>query len=205
MTRGKATQGPKTETTQTRYGDLVDAATHLFSEHGYERTTVRMIADVMGVKSGSLYSHIQSKEEVLRRIVLSCAEDLLVGVRSVIDESQSPEQRLRAICRAHLRMLQDRRAEVTIYFDEWHRLGAEPRGRVVELRSEYEQLLRAVVEEGIETGEFGNVDVRGAVLVVVSALNWAYKWYDTKGPLSPEELADVFVDVVLSGLRRRPD
>jgi TetR/AcrR family transcriptional regulator, cholesterol catabolism regulator len=205
LTRRKVTLQRMPETTQTRYGDLLEVATQLFSEHGYERTTVRMIADAMGVQSGSLYSHIKSKEEILRRIVLSAAEDVVTEVRAVIDESQTPEQRLRAICRAHLRLLQDHRARVTIYFDEWQKIQPDARERVVALRDEYEGLLQDVVEEGIRAGDFGPVDVRGAVLLTVSALNWAYKWYDPEGPLSPEQLGDRFVDILLNGLHRRPD
>ncbi|MQA81835.1 MAG: TetR family transcriptional regulator [Streptosporangiales bacterium] len=188
---------------QSRYGDLLDAATKLFSEHGYERTTVRMIANEMGVQSGSLYSHIKSKEEVLRRIVIACAESLMVRVEDARDRSETPEERLRAMCRAHMRVQQEEKAAVTIYFDEWHKLDEESREYIVELRRRYEQELAEVVEEGIERGDFGPVDVRGAVLVILSALNWAYTWYRPDGRLSPEEIADLFVDVIVEGLRRR--
>lgn len=201
--RSQAAEGAPGEL-PARYVDLVEVATRLFSEHGYERTTVRTIADEMGIKSGSLYSHIRSKEDILRRIVLGCAEAILVGVRGVITDSQTPEERLRAICRAHLGMIRNERREVTIYFDEWQKLDPETRARVVALRNEYERLLTEVIEEGVERGDFGPVDVRFAVLTLVSSLNWSYRWYDPAGPLGPEAVADGFVDIVLSGLRRRP-
>jgi AcrR family transcriptional regulator len=188
---------------QSRYSDLLDAATKLFSEHGYERTTVRMIADEMGVQSGSLYSHIKSKEEVLRHIVIACAETLMERVEAAREHSDTPDEQLRAMCRAHMLVQQENKAAVTIYFDEWQKLDAEARERIVALRRQYEQMLTQVVASGVERGDFGPVDVRGAVLVVLSALNWAYTWYRPDGRLSPEEIADVFVGILLDGLRRR--
>lgn len=186
-----------------RFGDLVDIATRLFSELGYERTTVRNIADEMGIKSGSLYSHIRSKEDVLRLIVLDCAEAVLVGVRAVITDSQTPTERLRAMCRAHLGMIQARRDEVTIYFDEWRKLDEATQAQVVALRDEYENLLAEAIRDGVDRGAFGPVDARRAALLLVSALNWAYKWYDPAGPLRPEEVADSYVDIILNGLLPR--
>src|SRR5919108_745303 len=47
---------------RARYQDLLAIATDLFASRGYERTTVRELADAMGIESGSLYSHISSKE-----------------------------------------------------------------------------------------------------------------------------------------------
>jgi AcrR family transcriptional regulator len=201
----RTTQAPQQtpEPVQSRYGDLLDVATTLFSEHGYERTTVRMIADAMGVQSGSLYSHIKSKEELLRQIVVACAEQLMLGVNQAMAAADTPEDQLRAICRAHMRVQQEEKAAVTIYFDEWQKLDEETRDYIVGLRRDYEKLLAGVIEEGIAEGVFGPVDVRGAVLVVLSALNWAYTWYKPDGSLSPEQIADVFVGIVLDGVRTR--
>src|SRR5919198_564101 len=73
MATPRARRGPRPK----RYRDLIDIATDLFSQLGYEGTSVRKIADRMGVKSASLYSHIDSKEKVLREIVLDVADEFL--------------------------------------------------------------------------------------------------------------------------------
>lgn len=193
------------EPAQSRYGDLLDAATLLFSQHGYERTTVRMIAAELGVQSGSLYSHIKSREEVLTRIVIACGELLMARVEEAMTSADTPEDQLREICRAHMRVQKENRAAVTIYFDEWHKLDEQSRAHILALRRQYENLLGGVVEAGIARGVFGAVDVRGAVLVLLSALNWAYTWYKPDGRLRPEQVADLFVGIVLDGLRTRAD
>jgi len=185
------------------YEDLVDVATGLFSKHGYEGTTVRMIADALNVKSGSLYSHISSKDEILKRIVLSVAKEFLDGARVAREAGGTPEERLRALCRNHLDVLAARQGAVTVYYDEWRKLDKDSKAEITSQRKEYEQHFTSVVEDGIAAGTFADVDVRAVVLVLLSSCNWTYQWYTRRGPLQPAEIADGFVDVMLGGLLRR--
>jgi AcrR family transcriptional regulator len=182
------------------YDDLVDVATALFSKHGYEGTTVRMIADELGVQSGSLYSHISSKDEILKRIVYSAAGDFFEGARVASESGGTPEERLRALCRSHLEVLDRRKGAVTVYYDEWRRLDEASIREIAGQRRDYELLFRSVVDEGVAAGEFAPVDVRTTVLVLLSALNWTYQWYSPQGAKSPAEIADGYLDVVLTGL-----
>lgn len=195
---------PSGRARRNSYEDLVDVATGLFSQHGYEGTSVRMIAEALGVQSGSLYSHISSKDEILKRIVLSVASDFLEGARAISASDAPPEERLRSLCRHHLEVLHRHQAAVTVYYDEWRKLEAGPRAEIVEQRREYEQLFGRVVEDGVAAGTFGPVDVRSAVLVLLSACNWTYQWYAPRGRLRPAQIADSYVDLLLSGLLRRP-
>src|SRR4051812_2128742 len=184
-----------------RYEDLVDLATKLFGEHGYEATTVRMIADAMGVKSGGLYSHIASKDEVLVHIVMSVAHDFYAGAEAARQSAEGAEGRLRAMCRAHLEVLHRRHDAVRVYYDEWRRLDPTSRKQIAQLRDDYEANFTEVIEEGIASGEFRDVDVRSAVLVILSACNWTYQWYSSRGNWKPADIAHSYMDVIVSGLR----
>lgn len=185
----------------SRYDDLVDIATKLFSEHGYEATTVRMIADAMGVKSGSLYSHIASKDEVLLRIVMSVAEDFYESAEAARESAAGSEAQLRAMCRAHLEVLYRRQDAVRVYYDEWRRLDPKSRRQIARLRDDYEAHFTQVIEEGIANGTFRPVEVRPAVLVILSACNWTYQWYSPRGSWKPADIADSYMDVIVGGLR----
>ena len=191
---------PKERRISPRYDDLVELSTRLFSEHGYDATTVRMIADAMGVKSGSLYSHIDSKNEVLVRIVISVAEDFFEGARAASASAGDARERLRALCRAHLEVLDRRQHAVRVYYDEWRKLDPESRRWIVKLRADYEACFTEVIEQGIAAGEFRAVDVRAAVLVILSACNWTRQWYSPGGRWRPEEIADRYIDVIVEGL-----
>jgi AcrR family transcriptional regulator len=186
-----------------RYDDLVEIATELFSEYGYERTTVRMIAERMGIKSGTLYSHISGKDEVLERIVNTVGEDFITRLVAAVEQSDDPVERLRAMCRSHLAVLHDHLEAVTVYFNEWQKLQPDARTVIVDIRIRYETLLREVINDGIARGVFSARNPDDVVLMLLSGLNWTYKWYRPGGGRTPDEIADGLLQVVLDGLLAR--
>lgn len=194
---------PTTAATQSRFADVLDVSTRLFSEHGYDGTTVRMISDQLGILSGSLYSHISRKEDILLRIASQVGNGFLDRARSAVVEVEDPEAALRAICTAHLEVLHEQRTAVTVYYNEWRRLSPPGRDEIVALRDQYEALIAHWVRTGIETGTFVSDEPRISVLMILSALNWTYQWYRPDGPVGPRELADRYVDAIMRGLRRR--
>ncbi|HVL81511.1 MAG TPA: TetR/AcrR family transcriptional regulator, partial [Actinomycetota bacterium] len=68
------------------------------------------------------------------------------------------------------------------------------------LRERYERLWAHIVDEGVSAGAFRSTDPRFARLLILSAANWMYQWYDPGGALGPDELADRFTDLILAGL-----
>jgi AcrR family transcriptional regulator len=159
-----------------------------------------MIAERLGVLSGSLYSHIAGKDQVLCEIVVDVADDFLARAAAVRARGEEPAATLRALCRAHLDVLHERQAAVTVYYDEWRKLGAQDRTRITALRERYEGHFAATIAEGVDAGAFGPVDVRSTVYVLLSSCNWTYQWYSPGGSLPPHAIADGYVGVVLSGL-----
>ena len=188
------------ELPHSRYDDLVNAATELFSRLGYERTTVRMIADQLGIQSGSLYSHISSKEEVLKKVVMFVGADFISRAERNRECGVTPTGTLREMCRSHLDVIDERLSAVTVYFNEWQKLEVNAQKEIIRLRERYEKNFADVVAWGIETGEFTTPDPRPVVLVLLSALNWTYRWYRPGGRQSPHQIADGLLDVVLNGL-----
>jgi TetR/AcrR family transcriptional regulator, cholesterol catabolism regulator len=183
------------------YNALIEVATQLFGEVGYERTTVREIAKRMGVQSGSLYSHISSKNEILEQIVQRIGTEFIARAREAIEEGGDAQDQLRRFVVAHLTVLHTYQAGVSVYFNEWKKLDAESQKSIVKLRRHYEELLAGIVERGMAAGELRPVDVKSAVLVIISTVNWTYQWYRPDGPRTPAELADDFLDIILRGLQ----
>ena len=189
---------------RARYRDLLAIATDLFARLGYERTTVRELADAMGIESGSLYSHISSKEDLLREIIVHNANEYFERSQAALAHLGGADERLRALCRAHMRVMTDERSACLVYFKEWRKLPEPVRTEIAGLRKQYEETFEGVIRAGSEEGAFGRVDPRWGALVVLSTLNWTFEWYSPDGPLSADEVADQLVDVLLSGLRRPP-
>lgn len=186
-----------------RKQQIFTTARSLFSERGYPATTVRDIAREMNIQAGSLYAHIQSKEDVLWEIVERAAEQFIGAVEPVANGDAPAPQMLRAMVRAHLRVVADNLADATVYLHEWRYLSEARRALIKAQRNRYECLYRQVIEQGIQSRHFAPCDPKMAALMVLSAVNWLPQWYNPNGPLSPIQVADSFSELVLRGLEPR--
>jgi AcrR family transcriptional regulator len=186
-----------------RKDDVVAAAITLFSRKGYHSTTVRDIAEESGMLSGSLYAHIASKEELLYQIVLQAAERFMAGITPIVSGPGTAAAKLRAAMGAHLQVMAGDRDAAAIFLHEWKALTGDRRALVAARRREYERQFAAIIGQGIAGGEFRAVEEKFARLLVLSAVNWLYEWYDPAGPLGPDELAGKFADLILQGLAKQ--
>lgn len=186
-----------------RREELLQAAARVFSRRGFHGATVREIARRSGMLSGSLYAHIETKEDLLYEIVLRAARQFIASVRPVAMREGPAAERLREALRAHIRVVAGSIDEATVFLHEWKALSPDRREKVRELRDSYEGLWNRIIEDGLRSGEFRPVDPKFARLLILSAANWAYHWFRPEGPLSADEVADRFADLVLDGLAAR--
>jgi AcrR family transcriptional regulator len=189
-----------TPTGLTRRERILDEAARLFGRKGYHATSMRDIGQAAGVLAGSLYAHIASKEDLLYEIVVRAANQFLGELEAIAADDLFPEDRLRKAMRAHVSVVAGSLDEAWVFHHEWKALTG-PRGdEVRRLRSRYERLWDEIVRELP-----GAADPRFARLLVLSAANWTYTWYRPDGPLSPEQVADRFTDLLLAGLGVKED
>ncbi|GGX82639.1 TetR family transcriptional regulator [Litchfieldella qijiaojingensis] len=172
-----------------RRKELTRVAAQLFVQEGFDRTTVRMLAQEMGIKSGSLFHHFRDKQEILCAVIEEGTQNALtIAKESLAQCENTPEARLHAMARAHLEtLLTDRNAHVVALY-EWRRLDEASREHLIHLRDAYEALWQSVIADALEAGL-----IRGDKFLVsrfvLGALNWTVRWYDPAGQRSPEELA----------------
>ena len=69
--------------TETRKDEIIKTAANLFKEKGYSAVTMRDIAKAMGIKAASLYNHINSKQDILKGIIISLAEEFTIGMETI--------------------------------------------------------------------------------------------------------------------------
>lgn len=185
-----------------RKANLLESAVALFSRKGYHGTTVRDIAEDTGMLSGSLYAHISSKEDLLFEIVIRAADQFQQAVEPIADGPGTSEQKLRQAMRAHVRVVAASVEAATVFMHEWKALSPDRRAVVAERRNEYERLLARIIRQGVESGEFRQLDEKFARLLVLSAVNFLYEWYDPNGPLKPDAVADKYADLILQSFMR---
>jgi AcrR family transcriptional regulator len=188
----------------TRLDQIAAAAERLFSAQGYHATSVRQVAREVDLQGGSLYAHIDGKEDVLAAIVDRAAHQFRAAISGVFGMDVPASQRLRAAVQAHLRVITANLPAATVYFHDWRYL-SEPRASHVRAqRDEYEGRWRQLIADGVASGEFRPIDPRVGALACLSMLNWTYQWFYPTGPMDAHSVADAFSDVLLNGLSASP-
>jgi AcrR family transcriptional regulator len=157
------------------------------------------LADALGVQKGSLYSHIESKADLLWDVAREGAEAFHLALDEVPDEGPVVE-RIRAALRGHLRVVAQQLDVATVFIREWRYLEGERRDSFIAERRRYEERFRALFREGRERGELRtDLDDGAAALVALSSVNWAYTWL--RPDAGTDDLADRFTALLLDGMR----
>src|ERR1700751_1429815 len=182
-----------------RKNELTRAAARLFAEKGYHGTSVGDLAEALGVQKGSLYSHIDSKADLLWEVAAEGAAAFHAALDSVPEDGPVVE-RIRAALRAHLRVVGEQLDVATVFVREWRYLEGERRERFLAERRRYEERFRSLFREARELGELRvDLDDGTAALLALSAANWAYTWL--RPGVDTDALADRFTALLLDGVR----
>jgi AcrR family transcriptional regulator len=177
-------------------------AAELWARKGYHGAGVQELARATDLGKGALYHHIGSKEQLLYEISISSVSDLVVGAEEVLAMDAPAAERLRLLSRRLMRKIADDLPEWKVFFHEVNTLTGANRRTVMEFRERYEDLWGQLLQEGAAAGEFGALDPL-AVKGVLGMHNYSYLWIRQNGRLEPEDVADMFVDILLDGLRVR--
>lgn len=193
------------ETPRTRRDELLQAAAHLFARKGYHATSMQDIAEALDILRGSLYHHIESKEALLLELMERGVRGLLEEVLPVAEQDWPPEQKLAEIIRRTTTAIAEHADFMAVFLHEMKSVPPERRGPIDALRLQYEGLIRQVLEEGMQTGVFRPVDTQIALFGLLGMVSWTYRWYNPQGRLTPQEIGDIFVDMLLGGLLTNPE
>jgi AcrR family transcriptional regulator len=177
---------------------LSTEAARLFAEHGYHGTSIGDLADALGIRKASVYSHIAGKEDLLAEIALAGAAAFHAALDAV-PESVEPGERLRLALRAHLSVVDDQLDVATVWLQEWRYLTGDARDEFLRERKRYERRVRRLFEDAVAAGALRpDVDIRRAVLVFFSVGNWAYTWMSHRANVDRE--ASAFWSMLSEGI-----
>lgn len=182
---------------------LLEVAARVFSERGYRGASMQDLANSLGILKGSIYAHIESKEDLLFEIVDRGADRFIDRLKAVASKDAPASAKLRAALQAHVETVAEHMEAATVFLNDWKFLSAKRRRVIEAKRNQYQSLVRQIVDEGIRAGEFRKgLDPKFATLLVLSSANWLYQWYDPKGPMSPREIASQFGEMILKGFSK---
>ncbi len=175
-------------------------AVRIFKEKGYHATSVQDIADAVGLQKGSLYHYISSKEELLLKIFERSTGALTQRLQEIRDSDHSPTEKVQHAIAAHLVALTTQLDLYTVYLSERRVLTGRIHSQVRTEAERTARLLEQIIQEGIDSGEFREIDSKMAAHAILGMCNWLYQWYSPTGRLTAEQIASIFSDLVIHGL-----
>lgn len=185
---------------------ILRAALSLFARHGYHATSVRDIAEAVGIKAPSLYAHFASKDEILARLVLIGHRSLLEEMqRALLETGNDPVAQTRALVRVHVRAHVTYPMLAIVTTDEMHNLPAELAAAAVALRQQGELLAASVAMRGVEAGVFDPPNLIATLAAIGSMGIRAAYWFEPSDAFTADDLAEVYEELALRMLEpRRP-
>jgi len=188
----------------SRKEQVIRVAAELFREKGYVASSMRDLAQKLGIEAASLYSHIKSKEEILHILCFDMASEFMASLEGVEKQSDLPaSEKLRKGIIGHIQVMALDLTASAVFMNE-HRHLSQPFLRdFLLLRIKYINRFKKMIEDGVASGEFkSTIDKKLAVMTLFSSLNWMPMWYDPKAAIEPEELGFQLADMLVNGLKQ---
>jgi AcrR family transcriptional regulator len=181
-----------------RRADVVERAAHVFARRGYGRTSMQQLAEELGIAVGSLYHYFPGKEQLLVAICDELMDPLLGDARALDGAGLAPPGHLRTLVRLWVRHVVTHRDHLLVFQQERHAIerGAQWRGVRAD-RKAFERLLEGVLAEAEAAGALRTADRRLALSALLGMVNHTAQWYRPGGRLTPEAIADGYVDLLV--------
>ncbi len=185
----------------TRKQQIEEQATALFKTKGYKATSMRDLAQILGIEAASLYSHIKSKEEILQNICFKMADVFFLAIERV-DET-NPELQLETAIKSHFKVISENIDASAVFFNEWRHLSEPHLTEFLAMRTRYEQFFLKIIHQGIKCGLFRPFDSKFAMMTILSSINWTHQWYRPTGKMSVEEIGRQLSELLIKGLIKK--
>jgi AcrR family transcriptional regulator len=183
--------------------DIILAATRVFSDRGYHAASMAEIAEAVGIRKPSLYHHVRKKEDLLFAIHERMVDELIEQTMPVFTSSMTPAEKLRGALTIAMRFVARHRDGVTVFLTEQRAVSGERWTQLVVKRDFYERMVHRIIAEGTASGAFVEVPPTIATKAILAMANWGYEWFQPDGPLTADEVADIFATIALRGLEVR--
>ena len=185
-----------------RKEQINEIAQTLFRNKGYAATSMRDLAKEVGIEPASIYSHVKSKEALLQKICFRIADEFFDALQGILKEDLSAEEKLSTAIDAHVGVILNNLDATTVFFHEWKHLSEPSLSEFKTLRNKYEKQFRSIIEAGIESDEFDEVDAHVSIKLLFAMMNSIYEWYNPKGKLKQQEIVRNIVETFVFGIVR---
>jgi AcrR family transcriptional regulator len=185
-----------------RLDEVLNSAAKVFFTKGFHGTTIEDIARDVGMLKGSLYYYIQSKDDLLYRLLCAVIEQGDAYLAEHIDARAGPVEQLRRALEARIEYLIRNRMRAGLLLNEFDTLSGKRQNKVVALMTRSNNRFFDLVKRGQRQGKFMEGDPFLIVNGVLGMINWIARWYHADDPTDPQAVKKVFVQILMRGLSK---
>lgn len=186
----------------SKKGLILLKAAAMFRQRGFSATSMRDLAEAVGIEAASLYNHIRSKQEILEAICFEMANLFNEHMDQVEASSENTIAKIEQVLRFHIRQMIDNYEQVFVTDREWRHLAEPYLSNFQTQRRTYRKRFAALIEEGIDKKEIRRIDAPTAVLILLHAIGGIESWHRSRKKINARELEDNMLTILIDGLRK---
>ena len=193
-----------------RFSEILDYATEVFAEKGYEGASMRDLSRLSGMSLAGLYYYFDSKEKLLYLIQKHTFTTIVDRLRERLKASNDPEERIRIFVHNHVDYAVAKQKAMKVLSHEDDVLKDEHGSELAVIKREYYRICIALVEDLAkaerlkrlgQNAAYGGVSTRTAVMGLFGMMNWLYTWYKPRVDPAADAIAAQISDIFLQGVR----
>jgi AcrR family transcriptional regulator len=177
---------------------IAQEAVQLFVQQGFNETSMRQIAQATGMGKSTLYDYFPGKDDIIVYILQQHLNALMNRAQGILAQPIRAEEKLRAVMKMHLAFLLEQKAFYLRVMFEAQRLKVESQERIQKERYAFQDMIKGLIEQGIQEGSFREVDPTMAMKTVLSMMTPVV--YTSRPSGTPQEMLERGLDLVLNGL-----
>ena len=182
-----------------RRHEIFAATVGLFLEKGFRETSMREIAEAAEMGKSSLYDYFKTKDEILLWAIEDEILDLTAAVQKIVAQPIPAIERLQQVMHRHLEYLLSSKEFYLKLSFEVQRLAMESQQRIQVKRHAYQDLIRQLIDEGVQEGAFRPIDSLLATRLLITALTPTV--FTSRPTGTPQEMLYTAFDIIMKGIQ----
>lgn len=192
-----------TQKSLDRAQEIYLTAAQIFFTKGYNATSLNDIADALNITKAGLYYYVESKQDLLYRIIKLGLDDVKAEVLEPAREIEDAEKRLRFIISNHARLSAGGNHAVIIISHEVDALNFDQKQEVLQRRREYFEFIRNTLVQLESQGKLQNIDLTTATFTLLGMIIWLARWFSPNGKMSVENVCEDICEMALRGILQK--
>jgi AcrR family transcriptional regulator len=187
----------------TKRDMILQAATRLFAAMGFEKTSVRKIAEEVGLSVPGMFHYVPSKEEMLNEIMIGFMDEGYKRLMEIYNSAMNPVEKLETVCKFYVEYYAGHKDQLTILVTEGKSLSPKHRRNFVDKQRVYVKALKGLLGDLAKADLLNPIDTSVLTFIFFGMVNYTYTWYNPQGTMGPDALGDAFSQVFLRGVLKK--